>query len=660
MFAWVGVGMSFQNEASKSSHRQNVVHSSEKPSMSPLSRNPTSQVLQLAKTIGNKAMIQFLQKQRGSKRPQMPVIQGKFKDIEATDYSSNEYYNNPNNEGQFTSVLADKGLPTYYGVLKDTYGEENVNKLFFSRTIGLGDTCDRPHSVSAVVKINKSNSIRLGDTSVSAIGNLGTEERLIRDGKKDSVVTEYDGGHLVGYQIVRGIEANQPWNIAPQDSKNNEHSYNNTIEKMLRGASDYTEYVYTVDVKYDQLNFSVDQEQLVQQGILKQVDSTKPWEIQLPVRIPFKWDARAEMTNKDNADWQFGSPTEGDSSLEQYSQTMDEGNLDSTKVSHTARFNLSFSNKDGHEYLYDIDSNNFKPDKVKGIRYSMHQSLPTDFLKNKEPKDWQGNETDKVANFGEVTKGLASKSTNILEVVKTKLTRNKILINEIEEIEDVEKPERMKFIPDGLLILNKSEKKCVFIAELDERKIRNEYKRLKNVEQNYYHLFDIQPQESTAFKLKKEELNNIDGDFTKWVEEFATEKEEFLNRKMEDIRESVKTLEEQTLMLTQIKNHRTGRKIYQQTVAETYPLYKEKIFLSLEVVQSMFGYDNMIEYYKGSEKTDSKNKLNLNGKRKLDAKENTHKKSKHHEKEQEVFKKKIDEAKKMYWRKSVEDYLNNK
>lgn len=648
MIVLAGDVMYFQNQDSQSSYRQTPENSS----LSPNSKNSTPHVLQLAKKVGNKAMIHLLQKQKNNQ----PVIQGKFKGIEPTDYTTDEYDNDPDNEGQFTAVRADKGLPTFFGVLKDTYGEDNVNKRFFSKTVELGDTCDRPHSVSAIVKKGTSRKDRKGDSFVSAIGNLGTEERLIRDGKNDAAKTAYDGGHLVGYQIVRGIEANQAWNIAPQDVKNNEHSYNNTIEKMLRGAGKGTEYVYNVEVKYDQWNFSVDQEQLVKLGALKQVDSTKPWEIQLPVRIPFKWDAKADMTKTDKKNWKFSSPTKGESSFEQFSQTMDEGNLDFTRKSHTARFNLAFSDKDGNEELYDIDSNNFAAKKVKGIRYSMHQSLPTDFLKNQNPVDWMGNEANKIAHFGEVTKGKAS-STNILEIMSAKLKRNKILIDEIEEIDDVKKPEKMRFIPEGISHLDeRDEKKCVFIYQLDKNKIRNEYMALKKIEADYYPFFDVQQEEEERFEKEKVDFDTIANEFATWMEELDKKEEDEIESIQQKMAQYSKILEAQTLALTRIKNHRIGRNLYQETVEEIYPQYKEKISRSLQVLRSITGYDSDIENH------DSKNKMNMNGngKRTLEAREDKRKKRKDDKEQQEEYKKMIEVATGKYKRKSVEDYLNKK
>ncbi|WJQ84297.1 hypothetical protein [Brevibacillus brevis] len=644
--------MFFQNHESQSSYRQTPENSS----LSPTPKSAAPHVLQLTKKIGNKAMIQLHQKQRNNQ----PVIQGKFKDIEPTDYTKDEYDNNQKNEGQFTAVRADKDLPTFWGVLKDTYGEDNVNKNFFSKTEVLGDTCDRPHSVTAIVKKGTSRKDRKGDSVVSAIGNLGTEERLIRDGKNDAAKTACDGGHLVGYQIVRGIEANQTWNIAPQDVKNNEHSYNNTIEKMLRGAARYTEYTYSVEVKYDQWNFRVDQEQLVKLGALKQVDSTKPWEIQLPVRIPFKWDAKAEMSKKDEEKWKFASPTAGESSFEQFSQTMDEGNLDFTRKSHTARFNLAFSDKDGNEELYDIDSNNFEAKKVKGIRYSMHQSLPTDFLKNQKPVEWKGDEANTVAHFGEVKKGQAS-STNVLEIIPAKLKRNKILIDEIEEIGDVEKPEKMRLIPEGISLLDeRDEKKCLFIYQLDKNKIRNEYEILKEIEADYYPYFDVQQEEEESFEKEKEDFDTIASEFAMLVEELDNKKEDEIESTQQNMAQYNKILEAQTLTLTRIKNHRIGRNLYKDTVNELYPLYKEKIFRSLQVVHSITGYDFGIEYYHNDKKTDSKNKTNRNGKRTLEAREDKRKKRKPDKEQQEECKKMTEKATSKYLRKSVEDYLNKK
>lgn len=644
--------MYFNDLASRSSPSQ----TSDQPSTSSSAKNSTPPVLQLAKTIGNKAMTNLVKK-TGNQRSQMPVLQGKFKDIEATNYKDGEYKNNPYNDGQFTSVFADKGLPTFYGVVKDTYGADNVQANFFLRTKELGDTCDRPRSVTAVITMGKSNSDRKGESEVSAIGNLGTEERLIRDGENETDVVSYDGGHLVGYQILRGKEADQHWNVAPQDTKNNEHSYNNTIEKMLREASDGTEYVYTVEVKYDQLNFSVDQEQLVEVGALKKVDSTKPWEIQLPVRIPFKWDAKAEMTSKEEAEWEFGRPTGGTSSYDQFSQGMDEGKLNPTKAKYTARYNLSLVDSEGTAELYDSESDNFKADEVKGIRYAMHQSLPTDFKKHDRPVDWKGEDDNKVAKFGAVTKGLASKSTNLLETIKTKLARNTILAEEIEEVGDVKNPGDIPFIPSFIEKLNVRDlKKCVFIHQLDEKKAREEYEILRDVKEDYYNLFSLQKAEATRFEEKQKEIETIAGKLETWLKDTDTDQEEIVKTNKEEMETIIKTLDGQTHILTHLKNHRTGRKLYQQTVNEIYPLYQAKVRSSLEMVAKLFDDVNIedIEELEETVEVDEMDTEIDTKKRKNEIAHKKDKRKKYGDSENLI----IQEAKKMYLRKSVEDYLN--
>ncbi|WP_088908900.1 hypothetical protein [Brevibacillus formosus] len=94
-------------------------------------------------------------------------------------------------------MKADKGLPTFWGLLKEVYGEENLNEPFFHFTKELGDTCDRPHSVTAEITKNGWDSDRDASALVTAIGNLGYEESLIRDGNDKHREASYNGGHFL-------------------------------------------------------------------------------------------------------------------------------------------------------------------------------------------------------------------------------------------------------------------------------------------------------------------------------------------------------------------------------------------------------------------------------------------------------------------------------
>ncbi|MFG0236784.1 hypothetical protein [Brevibacillus porteri] len=525
-------------------------------------------VLQLAKKVGNKAMTKLLQNQKQSS---MPVIQrklqqdnlNKMKADKPDTYGKKDFENAVGDDGKFTDVKADKGLPTFWGLLKEVYGEENLNPSFFHFTKELGDTCDRPHSVTAEITKNGWISDRDASGLVTAIGNLGYEESLIRDGNDKHRVASYNGGHLVGYQILRGEQADQQWNVAPQDKKNNQQSYNNTIEAMLREASVGTKYEYTVELQYYQYNFSVDQDQLKKRGILKEIDSDKPWEIQLPVRVPFKWDATALMIN----DGQFSSPTDGTASYEQYSQTMDETNLDDTKEETTARYNLWLANEKDDKLLFDKDSEDFDDlDWVKNIHFSMHQALPTDRKKNKNPIHWKGEEGKKVADYGDVQKGRAAKSANGLGKAEKILEQNKHLILEIEAIEDVKKPAEFELLPKREINRQITDKiKGFFITRLHECEIQSDYQKLRDANENWLDLFSDQDEELKIFQLGKETCSEL---ATKINDQASSVQ----------IEEYIKSLMELKRTFLKIKDHRESRWLYKQTVDTTYPEYVSKLW----------------------------------------------------------------------------------
>ncbi|WP_186380538.1 hypothetical protein [Brevibacillus brevis] len=512
-------------------------------------------------------MTKLLQNQKQSS---MPVIQrklqqdnlNKMKADKPDTYGKKDFENAVGDDGKFTDVKADKGLPTFWGLLKEVYGEENLNPSFFHFTKELGDTCDRPHSVTAEITKNGWISDRDASGLVTAIGNLGYEESLIRDGNDKHRVASYNGGHLVGYQILRGEQADQQWNVAPQDKKNNQQSYNNTIEAMLREASVGTKYEYTVELQYDQYNFSVDQDQLKKRGILKEIDSDKPWEIQLPVRVPFKWDATALMIN----DGQFSSPTDGTASYEQYSQTMDETNLDDTKEETTARYNLWMADDTGDKKLFEKGSEDFDDLQwVKNVHFSMHQALPIDRKKNKNPIDWKGEEGKKTANYGDVQKGRAAKSANSLEKAEKILEQNNHLIHEIEVIEDVKKPAEFELIPKREIKRQMTDKvKGFFLTRLNECQIKNEYQKLRDANDDWLDLFSVQREELEIFQLGKETCSKL-----------ATE----INQEAspQQIEEHIKSLTELKRTLLKIKDHRESRWLYKQTVESTYPVYKGKL-----------------------------------------------------------------------------------
>ena len=356
------------------------------------------------------------------------------KTYEAGDYEKESFSDLKGSDGKFTAVNADHNLPTFYGVLKGVYGEDNLNLGVFAKTKDLGENLDRPRKVSARITKFSGKDLREGNPKVTAIGNLGNEELLIRDGMDVSRVTDYDGGHLIGYQILGGPDADQSWNVAPQDKKNNEFAYNNTIEQMLRSADPKTTYDYHVEVKYKSLNFRVDQKQLVEHGILKAFDKTKYWEIQLPARIPQHWEAKAVRVDSRG---KFGLPAkEGKKedtvpkTYEQFSQEMEE-KLMHTDESHTARFNLSYEDLESKELKKETALDNLG--QVGSVHFRMHQVQPDQIGEDFAPIDWDENK--KAANFGSVK--LDELTYQQVKKLKDDIRELLSKVDESEEEEDI-------------------------------------------------------------------------------------------------------------------------------------------------------------------------------------------------------------------------------
>ncbi|OUC16157.1 MAG: hypothetical protein B0A82_03110 [Alkalinema sp. CACIAM 70d] len=322
----------------------------------------------------------------------------------ATDYdtSHKDFQTLQLSEGKFTAVQADAGLPTFYGVLKKIFAN-NLNDSIFAYTKALGDKCDRPRKVSArVQRLKDTKDLRFQNAYVTAIGNLGTEELLIRDGVDVARVTAYDGGHLVGYQVVAGPGADQAWNVAPQDRVNNQFAYNNTIEEMARTAAIGTIYDYHVEVRYKSLNFRVDQNQLLKHGIIKALDPKQYWEIQLPARIPQYWDAKADIVSPTG---QFGKPAKEEKkgseipkTYQQHATNFLDHPLTHTASETTAKYKLSLLDKSAKE----LDKTTALKDRstIRGVEYRMHQVQPHNHDAQLAPDTWDV--ALKQANFGEV------------------------------------------------------------------------------------------------------------------------------------------------------------------------------------------------------------------------------------------------------------------
>lgn len=187
------------------------------------------------------------------------------------------------------SYSADPNLPTPRKVLKDIFGPKLKNGVFWQK-IPTREKFDRPRKIVATIDAESFDNRH--DEVTREIGTLGNDEITLREGKAPTS-NFYDGGHLIGDKIL-GQHSRHPYNIAPQEVKANEHWYNHTIENVLRKSSEHgTRYTYEIKLDYTKNNYRVDQKHLVDKGILKSYDHTKPWTIYIPSRIPSRWTAKA-------------------------------------------------------------------------------------------------------------------------------------------------------------------------------------------------------------------------------------------------------------------------------------------------------------------------------------------------------------------------------
>ncbi|MEI7025431.1 hypothetical protein [Paenibacillus sp. y28] len=517
-------------------------------------------LLQMSRAYGNRATANYLRSSlsgdSGTSSASQPVAQASFNKMESSykqDYTVDDLKTAEGDDGKFTSVSADSGLPTFYGVIKHTYGA-NVNDNWFQYTNKLGATCDRPHSVTARVKKSGSAKDRQDSQEVTAIGNLGYEEMQLREGNRFGRKTTYNGGHLIGYQIVRGPEADNEWNVAPQDTINNQQAYNNTIEQMLREADIGTVYDYTVDVRYDQLNFSVDQDQLLGLGVLTAIDSNKPWEIQVPVRVPYKWDADAKLVKG-----QFGNPVKKDgSSYKQYSAAMNEAELNYYDESTSARFHLKYSDGKGAEADHDVNTSLTDTTGIQGIHFSMFQQLPTDFLKNTSPSSqWISGYANQVADYGDVSKGLAAEVTGIDLIHALKL-QNQAIYQKINSI--TEAPTAV--ICDPAVALEQKatdmeeEHLSHFIGQWSENQGEAAYIDLQSVYERLTELYNVKSTDESNLVEESKKYEEIDKTHFDSTTDPAV------------LQKAILTLKQQKSVLMQILNNREERQRMNQTAQQ--------------------------------------------------------------------------------------------
>ncbi|MGK5649820.1 hypothetical protein ACSNN6_03230 [Brevibacillus formosus] len=235
--------------------------------------------------------------------------------------------------------------------------------------------------------------------------------------------------------------------------------------------------------------------------------------------------------------------------------------MDYTKEDTTLRYNLWLADNTGDKKLFEKGSEDFDDIQwAKNIHFSMHQALPTDRKKNKNPINWRGEEGKKVVNYGDVQKGRAAKSANGLGRAEKILEQNKHLIYEIEAIEDVKKPAEFKLLSKKIPYQIKG----FFITRLNECQIKNDYQKLRDANEDWLDLFSVQQEELEIFQLGKEKWN----DLAMKINEQASPVQ---------IEEHIKSLTELKRTLLKIKDHRESRWLYKQVVETTYPEYARKL-----------------------------------------------------------------------------------
>lgn len=369
-------------------HSDRLRHESARKHPNPEVRGPISalhqDMFQMQRSAGNRVTMQML-----SNRTDMPVMQREYK-FKGKKYSRETYSDEDldgveGTNGSITNVQADRKMPTFYGVLSKIFQSSNLNSNAFQSSM-LGSSCDRPHSVSANLIIGN-KEYRANNAEVTQIGHLGTDEMKIREGYSSSRNIIYNGGHLVGHQVLGGKEADHHWNVAPQDEDNNKFAYNNTIERMIRGAEPGTEINYNVNVSYRSLNFKVNQHQLKQHGIINHYEKDKPWELQLPSRIPQHWEAEARIVNPGKGDSSFGMPKNGSTAKTNLQSSQELiSPLSHIDKTHTARFKLSAFNQSEEVPRDQLTKANVK--NVESVKYRMHQEQPVDLDQVAPPSDW--------------------------------------------------------------------------------------------------------------------------------------------------------------------------------------------------------------------------------------------------------------------------------
>ena len=179
------------------------------------------------------------------------------------------------------TVNSAAGVPTPKGVIGQKYPDQIVNGAFLCSAA----TLDRPTSVVAE-QTGVGSSANRGSSSVQGnAGYVGMDEELIMAGHRN---TSYRGGHLIAYAILQE-DSNHGYNLAPQVNRFNAPAYFKIFEEVAMMTPTTVEI--SVNVGYAMHSYQVDQQTLVDRGILTHIDLNKDWTVSLAKRIPNSWNA---------------------------------------------------------------------------------------------------------------------------------------------------------------------------------------------------------------------------------------------------------------------------------------------------------------------------------------------------------------------------------
>lgn len=179
------------------------------------------------------------------------------------------------------TVNSAAGVPTPKGVISQKYPDQIANGAFWCSAANL----DRPSSVVAE-QTGVGSSANRGSSSVQGnAGYVGMDEELIMAGHRN---TSYRGGHLIAYAILQE-NSNHGYNLAPQVNRFNAPAYFKIFEEVAMMTPTTVEI--SVDVGYAMHSYQVDQQTLVDRGILTHIDLNKDWTVSLAKRIPNSWNA---------------------------------------------------------------------------------------------------------------------------------------------------------------------------------------------------------------------------------------------------------------------------------------------------------------------------------------------------------------------------------